>query len=94
MQFASAAWLITDSVSVLSSLLDSLLAAAASLVNLIAVSHALTPADRELAALFGEHTGDDIDKVERCSWREGPYGLPVLDGPRAWRMISVLRPAP
>lgn len=42
-----AAWLATDSVAVLSSLLDSLLDAAASLVNLVAVRHALTPADEE-----------------------------------------------
>jgi ferrous-iron efflux pump FieF len=41
------AYLLTDSVSMLSTLLDSLLDAAASLVNLIAVRHALTPADRE-----------------------------------------------
>jgi len=41
------AWAITDSVSVLSSLLDSLLDAAASLVNLFAVRHALAPADAE-----------------------------------------------
>jgi ferrous-iron efflux pump FieF len=42
-----AAWIATDSVSVLSSLLDSMLDAAASLVNLIAVRHALMPADDE-----------------------------------------------
>jgi len=41
------AWLLTGSVSVLSSLLDSLLDIAASLLNLIAVHHAVTPADRE-----------------------------------------------
>jgi ferrous-iron efflux pump FieF len=41
------AWALTDSVSVLSSLLDSLLDAAASLVNLFAVRHALEPADEE-----------------------------------------------
>jgi ferrous-iron efflux pump FieF len=41
------AWLATDSVAVLSSLLDSLLDAAASIVNLVAVRHALTPADEE-----------------------------------------------
>jgi ferrous-iron efflux pump FieF len=41
------AYLLTDAVSVLSTLLDSLLDAAASLVNLLAVRHALTPADRE-----------------------------------------------
>ncbi len=42
-----AAWLFTDSVSLLSTLIDSLLDAAASLVSLLAVRHALTPPDRE-----------------------------------------------
>jgi len=42
-----AAWLDTGSVALLSSLVDSLLDAAASVVNLIAVRHAMTPADRE-----------------------------------------------
>lgn len=42
-----AAYLVTDSVAVLSSLIDSLLDAAAALINLFAVRHALTPADRE-----------------------------------------------
>ena len=41
------AYVLTDSVSLLSTLLDSLLDAAASIVNLLAVRHALTPADRE-----------------------------------------------
>jgi ferrous-iron efflux pump FieF len=42
-----AAYLLTDSVSLLSTLLDSLLDVAASLLNLVAVRHALIPADRE-----------------------------------------------
>jgi ferrous-iron efflux pump FieF len=42
-----AAWLETGSVALLSSVVDSLLDAAASLVNLFAVRHAMTPADRE-----------------------------------------------
>jgi ferrous-iron efflux pump FieF len=41
------AWLETGSVALLSSLIDSLLDAVASIVNLFAVRHALTPADRE-----------------------------------------------
>lgn len=41
------AWLYTDSVSLLSTLLDSVLDAFASIVNLLAVRHSLTPADRE-----------------------------------------------
>jgi len=42
-----AAWLYTDSISLLSTLIDSLLDVVASLINLFAVRHALTPADRE-----------------------------------------------
>jgi ferrous-iron efflux pump FieF len=41
------AFLVTDSVALLSTLIDSLLDAAASIINLFAVRHALTPADRE-----------------------------------------------
>ena len=41
------AWVMTDSVSLLSTLIDSLLDAAASLINLLAVHHALQPADEE-----------------------------------------------
>src|SRR5271165_3238015 len=42
-----AAWLETGSVALLSSLVDSLLDIVASLVNLAAVRHAMSPADRE-----------------------------------------------
>ena len=42
-----AAWLLTGSVAMLSSLVDSLFDAAASIVNLFAVRHAMVPADRE-----------------------------------------------
>jgi ferrous-iron efflux pump FieF len=41
------AWLAAGSVAVLSSLIDSLVDAAASVVNFVAVLHAMTPADRE-----------------------------------------------
>lgn len=41
------AWLVTDSVSLLSSLIDSLLDVGASFINLLAVHHALQPADYE-----------------------------------------------
>jgi len=43
----AAAWWLTDSVSVLASLVDSLMDVAASLINLFAVAHALVPADHE-----------------------------------------------
>ena len=41
------AWVMTDSLSLLSTLIDSLLDVAASVLNLIAVHHALQPADDE-----------------------------------------------
>jgi len=41
------AWIATESIAMLSTLVDSLLDALASIVNLFAVRHALTPADRE-----------------------------------------------
>jgi len=40
--------------------------------------------DLALARLFGEETGDEIDKFARCEWRQGPEGQPVLDGVPAW----------
>lgn len=43
----TAAWIITDSVALLATLIDSLLDALASVVTLFAVRHALQPADRE-----------------------------------------------
>lgn len=41
----SAAWVLTDSVSLLASLVDSVMDSAASIVNFIAIRFALTPAD-------------------------------------------------
>lgn len=41
------AWYATDSVSIFSTLIDSLLDGAASVISLVAVRHALEPADRE-----------------------------------------------
>jgi flavin reductase (DIM6/NTAB) family NADH-FMN oxidoreductase RutF len=41
--------------------------------------HRLAPSDHDLAELFGERTGDEIDKFARCDWTEGPGGVPLLD---------------
>ena len=38
------------------------------------------PFDRTLAHVFGELTGDDVDKMARCQWGPGPGGVPVLVG--------------
>ena len=46
--------------------------------------HLLGAGQEELAKLFGEETGDDVDKFARCGWQEGPDGVPVLDDAAAW----------
>lgn len=43
-----------------------------------------------LARLFGEETGDEIDKFARCEWHDGPEGQPVLDDAPAWFVGRVL----
>jgi len=48
------------------------------------VIHLLDADSMELARLFGEKTGDDIDKFARCSWHPGPDDIPVLDEAAAW----------
>jgi flavin reductase (DIM6/NTAB) family NADH-FMN oxidoreductase RutF len=47
------------------------------------VVHVLGPEDLELARLFGEQTGDSVDKLSRCGWRPGPGG-PVLEACQRW----------
>ncbi len=46
--------------------------------ELVAV-HLLSPDQHELAALFGEETGDETDKFSHCSWHSGPGEVPLLD---------------
>lgn len=55
----------------------------ATLAEVLAV-HWLADDDRELAELFGGTTGDEIDKFERCSWKPGWGGVPILDGVKGW----------
>jgi flavin reductase (DIM6/NTAB) family NADH-FMN oxidoreductase RutF len=37
-----------------------------------------------LAELFGGETGDEVAKFDRCSWHEGPGGVPILDECPNW----------
>lgn len=46
--------------------------------------HFLDHEQRELARLFGGTSGDWTDKFDRCRWREGPLGVPVLTDVRHW----------
>jgi flavin reductase (DIM6/NTAB) family NADH-FMN oxidoreductase RutF len=46
--------------------------------------HVLARHQRVLAELFGGQTGHQINKFDRCSWRAGPQGMPILDDAIAW----------
>src|SRR5437868_15160516 len=74
------AWLVTGSVSVLSSLLDSLLDIAASLVNLIAVRHAVTPADREHR--FGHGKAEPLAGLGQSAFIAGSAMLLLAEAAR------------
>ncbi|MGH9012145.1 MAG: flavin reductase family protein [Acidimicrobiia bacterium] len=52
--------------------------------------HWLGADDRALAELFGGKLGEEVDKFERCPWRPGPGGVPVLDGVKGWVAGPVL----
>ena len=64
-----AAWMATGSVSLLSTLIDSLLDAGASLVNLFAVRHALQPADREHR--FGHGKAESLAGLAQAAFISG-----------------------
>jgi flavin reductase (DIM6/NTAB) family NADH-FMN oxidoreductase RutF len=52
--------------------------------------HVLRASQHSLAALFGGETGDEVDKLARCAWHEGPGGVPVLDDCAGWFAGRVL----
>lgn len=63
------AWLVTDSVSMLSSLVDSMLDAVVSIINLLAVRYALTPPDDEHR--FGHTGAEDIAALSQAAFIAG-----------------------
>ncbi len=75
-----AAWLVTDSVSVLSSLVDSILDSIASLINLLAVRHALLPADREHR--FGHGKAESIAGLGQAAFIAGSAAFLIFESVR------------
>lgn len=63
------AWAVTDSMSLLSSLVDSLLDTAASLLNLLAVHQSLQPADREHR--FGHGKAEPLSGLGQAAFVAG-----------------------
>jgi ferrous-iron efflux pump FieF len=82
-----AAWLETGSVALLSSLVDSLLDIAASLVNLVAVRHAMSPADREHR--FGHGKAEPLAVLGQSAFITGSALLLLAEAVR--RLISPAR---
>jgi ferrous-iron efflux pump FieF len=74
------AWLASGSVSVLSSLLDSLLDIFASTLNLVAVRHALTPADREHR--FGHGKAEPLAGLGQAAFVAGSATLLLVEAVR------------
>ena len=46
--------------------------------------HVLSQQHVALAELFDSQTDDQTKKFDRCSWRAGPNGMPILDDAIAW----------
>ena len=85
------AWLVTDSVSLLSTLLDSLLDAVASAVNLLAVHHALQPADSEHR--FGHGKAEPLAGLAQAAFISGSaLFLIVQAGQRFLHPRAVVNP--
>jgi ferrous-iron efflux pump FieF len=71
------AWVATDSVSILSTLVDSMLDAAASVVNLLAVRHALQPADEEHR--FGHGKAEPLAGLAQAAFIGGSATFLLLE---------------
>lgn len=81
------AWFLTGSVAMLSTLVDSFLDTVASVATLIAVHHALTPADREHR--FGHGKAEPLAGLGQAAFVAGSSTLLVLEALR-----TLWRPAP
>jgi ferrous-iron efflux pump FieF len=79
------AWFITDSVSILATLIDSSLDVLASLLNMVAVHHALQPADREHR--FGHGKAEALAGMGQSMFIAGSAGILLLQA-----LSRILRP--
>lgn len=85
------AWWVTESVSLLASLLDSFFDIAASLVNLVVIRYSLQPADREHA--FGHGKAESLAALAQSMFISGSACFLILNGiDRFFRGHQVLSP--
>lgn len=84
------AWAMTGSVALLSTLIDSLLDAAASFLNLLAVRHALQPADREHR--FGHGKAEPLAGLGQAAFIAGSGLFLVIEAAgRLYAPVPVVR---
>jgi len=76
------AWAASDSVSLLATLIDSMLDAVASIINLVAVRHALTPADNEHR--FGHGKAEALAGLSQSLFIAGSAGYLLIE---AWQRV-------
>jgi ferrous-iron efflux pump FieF len=81
------AWGMSDSISLLATLIDSVLDALASLINLVAVRHALTPADKEHR--FGHGKAEALAGLSQSMFIAGSAGFLLLEAGR-----RIINPTP
>jgi ferrous-iron efflux pump FieF len=74
------AWGVSDSVSLLATLIDSTLDALASLINLVAVRHALSPADKEHR--FGHGKAEALAGLGQAAFIAGSAAFLLLESAR------------
>lgn len=74
------AWLLTDSLAVMGSLIDSALDMGASLVNYFAVRHALTPADRDHR--FGHGKAEAVAGLAQAAFITGTAVFLMIEAGR------------
>ncbi|NOR73452.1 MAG: cation diffusion facilitator family transporter [Mariprofundaceae bacterium] len=71
------AWFWTDSISLLATLIDSTLDAAAAILNMVAVRHALAPADKEHR--FGHGKAEALAGLGQAMFIAGSAGFLILE---------------
>jgi ferrous-iron efflux pump FieF len=74
------AWAASDSVTLLAALMDSILDALASLINLIAVRHAVTPADKQHR--FGHGKAEALAGLGQAAFITGSAAFLLLESSR------------
>ena len=82
------AWLATGSVAMLSSLVDSILDAFASITTMLALAHALTPADQEHR--FGHGKAEPLASVGQAAFIAGSASFVLIEAARRlWQPVPI-----